>query len=87
MIIGGFNPVYGDDGGYQNKRTWIYNSSHWIETAATKIARDRPACSLVNLSNGKVLIKSISNSLIVMLYKKVKIASWWFYMKAYVQTF
>ena len=87
MIIGGFNPVYGDDGGYQNKRTWIYNSSHWIETAGTKIARDRPACSLVNLSNGKVLIKSISNSLIVMLYKKVKIASWWFYMKAYVQTF
>ena len=56
MIIGGFNPVYGDDGGSQNKRTWIYNSSHWIETAATKIARDRPACSLVNLSNGKVLI-------------------------------
>ena len=73
MIIGGFNPVYGDEGGYQNKRTWIYNSSHWIETAATKIARDRPACSLVNLSNGKVLINSPINSLIVIQHKIVKI--------------
>ena len=67
MIIGGFNPVYGDEGGYQNKRTWIYNSSHWIETAATKIARDRPACSLVNQANGKVGIKNLINSLIVIL--------------------
>ena len=71
MIIGGFNPVYGDDGGYQNKRTWIYNSSHWIETAATKIARDRPACSLVNLPNGKVLINNLINSLIFILSHKI----------------
>ena len=54
MIIGGFKPVYGDDGGYQNQRTWIYNSTHWIETAPTKIARDRPACSIVNSPDGKV---------------------------------
>ena len=72
MIIGGFNPVYGDDGGYQNKRTWIYNSSHWMETAATKIARDRPACSLVYQANGKVVIKNLINSLIVILLRQFK---------------
>ena len=55
MVIGGFNPVFGDEGGHQNKRTWMYNTTHWVETSRTSIARDRPACSLVNLPNGKVL--------------------------------
>ena len=55
MVIGGFNPVFGDEGGYQNKRTWIYNTTHWVETAETIVARDRPACSLLHLPDGKVI--------------------------------
>ena len=56
MLIGGFNPVFGDDGGYQNERTWIYDSTKWKETAEPNVARDRPACSLVNMPDGKVVI-------------------------------
>ena len=55
MVIGGFNPVYGDEGGFQNKRTWIYNTTHWVETAESIVARDRPACSLLHLPDGKVM--------------------------------
>ena len=71
MIIGGFtsavieeNPKHKKDGvkstnvirgGHQNRRTWIYNTTNWIETAESSIARDRPACSLVNMPNGKVI--------------------------------
>ena len=75
MIIGGFtsavieeNPKNTKDGikatnfirgGHQNRRTWMYNTTHWIETAESSIARDRPACSLVNMPNGKVIKFSI----------------------------
>ena len=41
-------------GGYQNRRTWMYNTNRWIETAESSVARDRPSCSLVNMPNGKV---------------------------------
>ena len=58
MLIGGFTHVFGDEGGHQNERTWIYNSTHWIETAPTHVARDRPACSLVHMPGGKVMILS-----------------------------
>ena len=70
MIIGGFtsavveeNPNHKKDGnnaknlirgGHQNRRTWIYNTTNWIETAESIIARDRPACSIVNMPNGNV---------------------------------
>ena len=70
MIIGGFtsavveeNPNHKKDGntsrnvirgGHQNRRTWIYNATNWIETAESIIARDRPACSIVNMPNGNV---------------------------------
>ena len=57
MLIGGFHHVNEDQnvGGMQNDRTWIYNSTHWKETARTHVARDRPACSLVNMPDGKVI--------------------------------
>ena len=64
MLIGGFMPVFGDDGGYQNQRTWIYHGigidSQWKETAETHIGRDRPACSLVNMPDGKVCMFFVS---------------------------
>ena len=57
MLIGGFHHVNEDRdvGGMQNERTWIFNSTHWKETAKTRVARDRPACSIVNMPNGKVM--------------------------------
>ena len=41
-------------GGIQLNRTWIYDGIQWNEMAPMSIARDRPACSLVNMPNGKV---------------------------------
>ena len=59
MVAGGFAAVFTNvngsiDGGHQNKRTWIYDGQQWKETAKMNIARDRPACSLVNMPDGKV---------------------------------
>ena len=75
MLIGGFesavleeNPTHKKDGinatnfiggGIQNRRTWMYNTTNWIEIAESSIARDRPACSLVNMPSGKVSTFSI----------------------------
>jgi N-acetylneuraminic acid mutarotase len=58
MLIGGFHHLSEemDVGGRQNDRTWIFNSTHWIEKARTSVARDRPACSLVNMPDGKVRV-------------------------------
>ena len=59
MVAGGFTAVFENvdgitNGGYQTNRTWIYNGQQWTETAEMKIARDRPACSLLNMPDGKV---------------------------------
>ena len=59
MLAGGFMAVFTNvdgsvDGGFQTNRTWIYNGQEWKETAQMNIARDRPACSLVNMPDGKV---------------------------------
>ncbi len=56
MVAGGFAAVFKNmtEGGHQANRTWIYDGQQWKETAEMKIARDRPACSLVNMHDGKV---------------------------------
>ena len=38
----------------QTNKTWMYDGTSWKAKAEMKIARDRPACSLVNTANGKV---------------------------------
>ena len=40
--------------GVQTNRSWMYDGLNWKEMKQMKIARDRPACSLVILPNGKV---------------------------------
>ena len=54
MLIGGFDPVFADQGGEQNEKTWIFNTTHWKSTAPSLVARDRPACCIVNMPDGKV---------------------------------
>ena len=54
MLIGGFDPVFADEGGEQNEKTWIFNTTHWKSTAPSLVARDRPACCIVNMPDGKV---------------------------------
>ena len=53
MLIGGFDPVFADQGGEQNEKTWIFNTTHWKSTAPSLVARDRPACCIVNMPDGK----------------------------------
>ena len=57
IVIEASNAV---QGGHHNRRTWMYNTTHWKETAESIIARDRPACSLINMPNGKVTSFSIN---------------------------
>lgn len=56
MVAGGFVGVFKNmtAGGHQTNRTWIYDGQQWKETAEMKIGRDRPACSLVNMHDGKI---------------------------------
>ena len=42
-------------GGISNVKTWMYDGSTWEEIAPMSITRDRPACSLLNMPNGKVI--------------------------------
>ena len=41
-------------GGVTNNEAWIYNGKTWELIAPMSKPRDRPACSLVNMGNGKV---------------------------------
>ena len=41
-------------GAIQTDKAWIYNGNTWEEKAPMSVARDRPACSLVNMPNGEV---------------------------------
>ena len=46
-------------GAVQTDKAWIYNGLTWDEKARMSMARDRPACSLVNMPNGDVRFKFI----------------------------
>ena len=41
-------------GGVQTNKTWIYDGKKWTQKADMLIARDGPACSIVQETNGKV---------------------------------
>ena len=41
-------------GGVQTKKTWIYDGKKWVQKADMSIARDRPACSIVQDETGQV---------------------------------
>ena len=45
-------------GAIQTDKAWIYNGLTWEEKAPMSVARDRPACSLVNMPNGEVGCKT-----------------------------
>ena len=42
-------------GALQTNKTWLYNGNSWEARAEMSIARDRPACSIVNMPNGEVI--------------------------------
>ena len=46
------NDTFG--GAIQTNKTWMYDGSSWSPKAEMKIARDRPACSIINMPDGKV---------------------------------
>ena len=40
-------------GGYILSRAWIYDGYYWRKIPDMPVTRDRPACSLVEMSNGE----------------------------------
>ena len=51
-------------GGYQTNKVWIYNGNKWEERKPMSIARDRPACSIVNMPNGEVDNEASCNNIL-----------------------
>ena len=41
-------------GAVQTNKTWMFNGNSWEARAEMSIARDRPACSIMNMPNGEV---------------------------------
>ena len=41
-------------GGVQTNKTWMFDGTKWTNKADMLIARDGPACSIVQEANGKV---------------------------------
>ena len=48
------DPFEGCVASVQTNKTWMYDGNVWKAKAQMKFARDRPACSLVNMPDGKV---------------------------------
>ena len=46
----------GEFGGVQTNKTFIYNGQNWEPRAELKVARDRPACSIVQGEDRQVNI-------------------------------
>ena len=44
-----------DAGGGSISKAWLYDGKDWKEIAPMTVTRDRPACSLLNMPNGKVI--------------------------------
>lgn len=42
-------------GGGSIRKAWLYDGRSWEEIAPMTVTRDRPACSLLNMPNGKVI--------------------------------
>lgn len=42
-------------GAVQTNKTWMFNGKSWEARAEMSIARDRPACSIMNMPNGEVI--------------------------------
>ena len=40
--------------GVLTNRTWMFDGRAWVEKAEMRIAREKHACSIVNMANGKV---------------------------------
>ena len=49
-------------GGGQTDRSWLFSGEEWHEVAPAPIGRDRPACSIVNMPDGKVCIILLSSA-------------------------
>ena len=49
-------------GGVQTDKAWMFDGYSWKKIAPMSIARDRPACSIINMPNGKVMCQLSSLS-------------------------
>ena len=49
-------------GGGQTDRSWLFSGEEWHEVKAAPVGRDRPACSIVNMPDGKVCIILLSSA-------------------------
>ena len=51
-----YDVPYDTGGGFSNGKTWMYDGKNWKEKKPIGVARDRPACSLISMPDGKVKI-------------------------------
>jgi hypothetical protein len=78
-------------------RAWIFNGKDWLSIAPMSVARDQPACSLVEMDDGEVrwsvhksicpsLCLSACLSLFIVLYSGQKRGTKWFFVKLFNYT-